>query len=272
MRVALFHNVPARRAQHHQQQKKKLRFVINRLGRRAVSLAFESWVQQWEWQRWRLVTLSATLRRLSNRLVSAAYNAWVRLVRTRRSLRHVVEIMKIRQKDRLLLRAFRHYRGIVFRAVTTRKQDEAYLAQHATALVMANRRLARRRMLRTVVGAWATATANRHRRTKLAHRVVKTMLRRALSAAFMAWVSFAFTDPRDLKIERLQETIALLYSRGWRRACCTNVFKTWLIFVEERWEQRHSVKQNLDNLALELAIQNETERVGPGRRVTTLRY
>ena len=193
--------------------------MINRLGRRAVSLAFESWVQQWEWQRWRLVTLSATLRRLSNRLISAAYNAWVRLVRTRRSLRHVVEIMKIRQKDRLLLRAFRHYRGIVFRAVTTRKQDEAYLAQHATALVMANRRLARRRMLRTVVGAWATATANRHRRTKLAHRVVKTMLRRALSAAFMAWVSFAFTDPRDLKIERLQETIALLYSRGWRRAC-----------------------------------------------------
>lgn len=246
--------------------------MINRLGRRATFLAFESWVQHWKWQRWALVTLSATLSRLCNKQISAACNAWVQLVRTRRSLRHVVEIMKNRQKERLLLRAFRHFRGIVFRAVTSRKQDEAYLEQHAAALVMANRRLARRRMLRTVVAAWATAVANRHRRTKLAHRVVKTMLRRAQSAAFMAWVSLAFTDPRDLKIERLQETIALLYSRDWRRARYTDVFKTWLLFIEERWEQRHTVKQNLDNLALELAIQTETERVGSGRRVVSLRY
>ena len=116
-------------------------------------------------------------------------------------------------------------------------------------------------------------TLNILRATMLAmERAVKGMLRRALSAAFVAWSSFAFADPRDLKIARLQETIALLHSRSWRRDCYIHVFKTWLCFIEERWEQRDAVKQNIDNLALELAIQTETERYGPDRRVSSLRY
>jgi|EP01043_Picozoa_sp_COSAG02_P030799 hypothetical protein len=259
------------RYKHHQELTKKLRFVINRLGQRTISLAFDSWVQQWERQRWALMTLDSALRRLSNALLGASYNAWVQLVATRRCHRHVVRKMQGRQKDQLLLRAFRHYRSMVAQVVTIRKQDEAYLAQHATALVMANRRLAWRRMLRAVVRSWSTVASQRHKRSRLAQRAVGAMLRRALNAAFAAWLSFVFTDPRDLKIERLQETIVRLYSRDWRRACCIDVFKTWLLFIEERWEQRDFVKQNIDNLALELAIQTETERV-EGRTVSSLRY
>lgn len=255
-----------------QQLAKTVRFVITRLGQRTISLAFELWVQQWEWQRWASRTLSSALGRMSNALLSASYNAWIQLVSTRRCLRHVVGNMQDRQKDRLLLRAFRHFRAMASQAVTMRNQNEAYLAQHTTALVAASRRLACRRMLRAVVRTWSTVASHRHKRTRLAQRAVGAMLKRTLDAAFAAWSLFAFADPRDLKIERLQETIVLLYSRDWRRSCYINVFKTWLLFIEERWNQRDFVRQNIDNLALELAIQTETERGELGRTVSSLRY
>lgn len=237
-----------------------------------MTLIFGAWIQYLEWHQWSLATLSSTIRRFSNRLVSAVWSAWVERARTGRRLRYIAVKIQIRQQERLLLRNFRHYRTVTLRAVATRKRHEVYLAHHAHALVMANRRLACGRLMRNVIRAWAAAVAGSHSKRNLAKRVENAMRRRLLSTVCSTWASFVLSDPRDVKMEQLQETIALLYSHDRRRACCIDVFKTWLLFIEQCWEMRATAKQNIDNLALELAIQTETNRFGPGRRVPSLRY
>jgi hypothetical protein len=245
--------------------------VIRRLGMLALATAFSRWLQRWERQQRIVATLHSALGRLINRLITSVWNAWVDLVLGRRRLRGLLGRMQSSSQENRRLQAFRHFCAVVSQAVAERQQHEAYLAQHAEALVQANRRLARRRMLWLVVGEWRTGLIARSSKRRVAKRAANAMLKRSLSGAFATWANFALSSTHDLEICRLKDQLAYLFSRDRRRACCVDVFKAWLLFIEERWEERDYATRNLDHVALEMAIKTETESGASSRRIP-LRY
>lgn len=257
------------RSAQHRLLHNKLLIVVRRLSRLALSAAFQSWFDHWHRQRSAVAKIRKTIGRFQNRLLGVVWGAWVELVVTRSRLRRMLAQMEESTVETRLRGSFRHLRAVVAQAVRERQHHEAFLEEHAEALVLAKRRLTRRRTLRITLRDWFVVVAGLSSKRRIAGRAIRAMLQRGLSTAFSAWASCtlfeaqaaasrAVSDAQERIVLGLKDQIATMHSRDKRQACCVAALKRWLLFVEMQWEQRQNVTSNMHNLAFEMAVRAET--------------
>ena len=139
--------------------------------------------------------------RPANRLKGSVWNEWLAWLRLKRRLRAGIQ----RMRGGVVRAAFAEFKRTVQQNVQLREQNEAFLQQHAEALLLAKWRLTGRRRLRCALGAWTTFAVENAAGWRVASRAVRAMQHRSLAAAFGRWRSRVNLSAHDSEVELLRE-------------------------------------------------------------------